>query len=228
MVEKVFILLPRVRRKYGILHYYRFKDDGIIVFDGKSSSDLRFEFFAAFRAFVDPFAVKVDSFSSHEFQMLDVLFWKGERFLSTSSLDSCLFTKPSSIWMPLSVESMHPVFVHRHWPLSQCKRISKRFTNQSDGEAAVCAFKNRVFPSSGVHVGEGAKSPEHSNKTITSWLVLPFHFAISHVAGAVNAVKVPTSIAAFGKVQVSWSLGNKRLMHLLRPRLQKGDRGKEG
>ena len=227
LVEKRFTLLPRVRRKYGILNYYRFNDDGIVIFDGKVSSDARFEFFFAFRDLSKPSSINVHSFSSNEFQMLDVLFWKGERFSSLSLLDFRLFTKPTSIWKPLSCESMHPLFVHRHWPMAQCKRIRKRFSCDKAGEDAVSAFKDRVSNLCGVQVSVGAKSPKHLLPT--SWLVLPFCFAIgSEVSTAAASVIVPPCIRVFSKVRISWALGNKRLMHLITPnrgRLNVGNGG---
>ena len=159
--------------------------------------------------------------------MLDVAFHKGTRFSFRSSLDFCLFTKPSSIWKPLSPESMHAAFVHQHWPAAQCSRIQRRFSSSSEGTKAVSEFKSKLFNISGVAVGSMTK--ELKPFCCTSWLVLPFDFALvkSGVASAVSSVVVPNIVKhTIGKIRVSWALGNKRLMHLLRQRPH--ERGMEG
>ena len=158
--------------------------------------------------------------------MLDVLFWKGDRFSSSSLLDVRLFTKPSSIWKPLSPESMHAVFVHRHWPIAQCTRIQKRFSCKNAGERAVEAFKTQLFETCGVCVSSRAKTSRLSDPI--SWLVLPFTFAVckSGVNSSVRSVWVPPALHdVCSKVRISWSLGNKRLMHLLRPSRCTGKEG---
>ena len=141
--------------------------------------------------------------------MLDVLFWKGERFSCSSFLDFRLFTKPSSIWKPLSPT-----------------RIQKRFSCKNAGERAVEAFKTQLFETCGVCVSSRAKTSRLSDPI--SWLVLPFTFAVckSGVHSSVRSVWVPPALHdVCSKVRISWSLGNKRLMHLLRPSRCTGKEG---
>ena len=151
--------------------------------------------------------------------MLDLDYCKGERFLMCSCLDFSLFVKPTSIWRPLSPESMHPVTVHEHWPINQCARIRKRFSDAFLAEKAVQKFECELLKVSGAAVG--IKAFVTRTKAQTSWLVLPFDFVLggSKISSVVSDIHVPESLrSVFSQVRVSWKLGNKRLMHLLRPR----------
>ena len=52
----------------------------------------------------------------------------------------------------------------------------------------------------------------------SSWFVLTFDFALgtSRIQQVVDSLKVPSCIGAFEGILISWSLGNKQLMHMLR------------
>jgi len=216
--EKNFLLRPSVRKRYGILHYSRFKDDGLIIVDGKVDLNLLSEMFGTFRELAYPFTIKLETVGRKGFQMLDLAFSKGERFDVCSCLDFCLFTKPTSIWKPLSPESMHPASVHMHWPIAQCNRIRKRFSCYLKAETAVQTFESKLFAANGVTVESWVKRPR--SICSTSWMVLPFDFCLgsSRVMSTVKNVVVPESIwSVLSQVKISWKLGNKRLMHLLRP-----------
>ena len=133
------------------------------------------------------------------------------------SFDFSLFIKPTSIWRPLSPESMHPVTVHEHWPISQCARISKRFSDTKQAATAVADFKHQLSLINGVTIGEVANLPKP--KQITSWIVLPFTYVLgnSRISSVVSRLNIPNSLSSvFGRIRISWKLANKRLMHMLR------------
>ena len=126
-----------------------------------------------------------------------------------------LFTKPSSIWKPLSPESLHPLSIHRNWPLAQVKRIVDRYSNKQDGLRAANAFKELYKNSFGIAIVE--KHLPKLPKQITSWLVLPYNLVLvlGGLQKMVSSLRVPGGFC-FQKVGLSWSLGGKHLLHLLR------------
>ena len=129
-----------------------------------------------------------------------------------------LFSKPSSIWQRLFFESCHPLSIHMHWPISQCNRITERFSCSKGALLAVSQFKTAYKKANGgIEVCE--KRPVSKPKQTTSWMVLPFDFSIgySRVQRTIGSIRVP-SMAPFDVVKVSWSLANKHLMHLVRTR----------
>ena len=172
------------------------------------------DFIAAFRRRSGPFALKLEHVSRHGCQMLDMFVSVGPK----GKPKFALFTKPSSIWQPLSLESCHQIAIHKHWPISQVSRISERFSDSSEATHAVSEFKQAYSRASGgVEVCE--KESFSAPKQSTSWMVLPFDFSIgnSKVQQAIDSVRVP-SMGSFERVRVSWSLACKHLMHLLRRR----------
>ena len=128
----------------------------------------------------------------------------------------CLFTKPSSIWHPLSQESYHPASIHQHCPVAQCRRILSKFTCPKAGRNAVEDFKARYFNSFLVPVSE-PKSKPNLPYVATSWLVLPYNVCL--LLGGLRKVVaslVTPDCVSFRRVRLSWSLGSKHLVHELR------------
>ena len=210
-LEKNFILKTGTRRKFGIVFYARFKDD-ILLIVKSHFDDVRF-LIDQMRAKAAPFVLKVESSSKQGCQMLDldVSRVSGPR---NDLLSFSLFTKPSNIWQPLSPESSHPFSVHKFWPLAQCKRIYSKHSDIAEGVRAVDSFKAKYFDLFGVDITSrtGPKPP----KVPISWLVLPVTFCFGgRLSKTVSSVSVPSGFD-LEKVRLSWELGNKHLMHLLR------------
>ena len=164
-----------------------------------------------------PFVLKLESISRSGCQMLD---------LDVSTVRGCggyrscvfrLFVKPTNIWRPLSPESQHPASIHKHWPAAQAKRIFSRFSNAGEGMAAVNNFKAFYKRSFGAAICDEylPKRP----KQVTAWLVLPYSLCLvlGGLPKIVRSFCVPSSFC-FDKVGLSWSLGGKHLIHLLRGR----------
>ena len=154
----------------------------------------------------------MDEFSRHGCQMLDVFVSRGG-----SSPTFKLYTKPSSIWQPLSLESCHHTSVHVHWPISQCMRIYERFSCPAAGRAAVDSFK-RAYQNANGGVNICDRQPKQGLLKSYSWMVLPFDFVVGSLSAriqlALSNFRVPSG--AFNGVRVSWSLANQHLVHLLR------------
>ena len=214
-LERDLMLKPSVRRRYSISFYARFRDD-IIVFSHASLDDLR-SLISNMRTATHPFVLKLESVSKTQCQMLDVNV--GFRFPAGGGSGHChfsLFTKPSSIWQPLGPSSMHPLSIHLHWPRAQCKRIRSRYSSELEGEVAANAFKLRYFNLFGVRIDEPMSRPNLPIQA-TSWIVLPYNFCL--VLGGLT--RIVTSFVfpdgfSFKRARLSWSLGGKHLIHLLR------------
>ena len=143
--------------------------------------------------------------------MLDLFVSRGLESVSFS-----LFTKPTSIWQPLGLESCHHPSIHVHWPIAQCNRIRERFSDKAAAESEVSKFRRRYqIETGGIDIC--AKQPKRHPNLSTSWLVLPFDFVIgtSRIQRAIDRIRVPCN-GAFERVRVSWTLANNHLMHLLR------------
>ena len=139
-LEKDFILKTSTRRDFGILYHARYKDD-ILIMAQFSFSSLQ-SLINEIRSRAFPFVIAVDSVSRSNCQMLDL----------DLSLSSCrvgggrskvlfrLYTKPSSIWQPLSPESSHHLGVHKFWPAAECNSIHSRFSDPKEGDLSVSRF----------------------------------------------------------------------------------------
>ena len=175
-----------------------------------------------------PFVLKLESVSKHGCQMLDVnvdfcfpvLGDVGHRVFS-------LFTKPSSIWQPLSPESLHPSSIHLHWPRAQCKRIGSKFSCAVEGNRALEAFKARYYNSFQVHIAEHTSKPDLPCAA-TSWIVVPYNVCLllGGLARGVSSFVFPDGFS-FRRARLSWSLGSKHLIHLLRRRHEDNARSLE-
>ena len=214
LLEKDFILKTSVRRSFEIYFYVRFRDDILLITGASLESNKRLV--DAMRLHASPFVLKVESVSKTGCQMLDL-----DVCVSPNphlDFDSCvfrLFTKPTNIWQPLSPESHHPRSVHMHWPAAQAKRIFAKFTDRVEGLSAVNNFKFLYTRSFGAMYVE-----EHLPKLpkqATSWIVLPYSFCLAFggFARCVRSLVVPDGFC-FDKMGLSWSRGEKHLIHLLR------------
>ena len=213
LAEKPFILQPSTRRRYRILFYARFKDDGFMIVDPDDGVCALRDMLEDFKTHAAPFRIKLESISKTSCQMLDLSFTKGDG----GRLDYSLYKKQTSIWQPLSSESMHSYSIHKHWPLAQCKRIRGRFSRKADGESAVQSFKREMFSVCGKNIEE-IVCPNRLKQT-ASWMVLPYCFELGslQIQRFLSSVKVPKELTdLFGSVKVSWRLGSKHLIHLLR------------
>ena len=214
-LERDYILKPSVRSEFQILFYARFRDD-ILIFVNSDLDRIRV-LLDEIRSHAKPFNVTLDAISKRGFQMLDLdvrLTPCFDHFLCSFRL----FVKPTSIWKPLSPESLHPSSIHKHWPRAQCERIRKRFSCKAEGETAVAKLKALYFDSFGITVAD--KQKPHLPKSpisSSSWMVMPYHLCLvmSHFGQVVSSLVVPQCLS-FDRVRLSWKLNSPHLIHRLR------------
>ena len=218
-LEKNFILKPSNRREFGILFYCRFRDD-ILLIVNSSISSIR-DLISNMNIHAAPFQLKLESMSSHKCQMLDLEITLCVRPSESFSLCSFgLYTKPTSIWQPLAIDSVHPKSIHKHWPIAQCQRIYSKFSCPIKGKRAVDKFKAQYAESFGINIAEKPGNGSRPIVSPTRWLVLKYHSSLVRVGftSVVCSLVVP-SWFPFKQIRTSWQLPNKHLIHLLR---QKG------
>ena len=211
-LEKDFILESSFRKRYSILFYARFRDDILIATN--ADLDTNRELLSKIRAEASPFIITLDSVSREGFQMLDV---QGS-LLSSGVLTFSLFQKDSSIWKPLSPDSLHPLSIHVHWPQAQCKRIAKRYSCPKKGTIAVERFKEKYKRLFGVPMLDLRKRHKtFSPVSHKTWLVLPYHKSLvsGRLSKVVSSLSVPDGLSC-DKVGLSWALNSKHLVHRLR------------
>ena len=222
MAERRFALLASTRREFSLEAYWRFKDDGFLVFGDIPRSKID-EFFSRLQVFSREFIIEVERVSRVSVPMLDLEISKASG-LHNSRLSYSLFTKPTSVWKPLSVLSSHPASVHCSWPLSQVRRINQRFSSTKDAEIAVTSFKRDWSRASSIRFdaisdpgqGRSARPPEN---LLSAWLVFPFRQAWAnaklHKALLNACIDMPPLLRRF-QPRLCWRLGGPPLTQVIR------------
>jgi hypothetical protein len=223
MVESKFVLKAETKSKFDLIYYGRFKDDGLVILGG--SPDSRREFFTEMKRFSRFFKIIVESVSDVSAVMLDVELFKGPQWSATGQLDSILYTKPTSQWIPLSVRSGHPESVHRSWPKGQLARFSRLCTRRADAELLKQRFIQELIAAGGRPPDLNRSPPTRSSRTPSSYLVIPYRkeWATACIMAAIRRVRdrhladlQQEGTGDYAEVGLSWSLGGLHLVHFLR------------
>lgn len=214
LVEKSFVLKPHVQRKFGVKHYSRFKDDIFLVMKGDMTLCRRF--FRLMQARSKYFVLKCESVSQSEVVMLDVLLKKSAGLLQASP-----YSKPSSNWLPLSHESMHPPHVHTSWPRAFEARLRSLSSTKETAKSAVHGFRIALAKTCNNHtylsgLPSTFKHRAPRNPDI-SYLVLPYFYGcnareLREVIGSVTSKLPPGTLP---EIRIAWCLsGNHAIRHL--------------
>lgn len=127
MSEVTFALNLNICNKLGIRMYNRSRDD-VLVISGPNDN-LTQRFFDVLGIKSKFFKITVEGPELDSIDYLDLRIFKDSRFRHVSHFDYELYKKPTTIYMPFSVSSVHPPFVHCSWPLNNVQRIKKRCCN---------------------------------------------------------------------------------------------------
>ena len=173
--------------------------------------------------------------------MLDVRIFKGPKWLSTGILDTSIYTKPTSLAVPLSCYSSHPEYVHYTWPLGRLRKFAELSASGEDFEGARNKLLSLLRKSSPGHPADrvifestfmrakrqlSSKPVEETDKSEESWTVLPFNQAHSQ-CGLSSSLHNLWSIWRDRLVQcgvsvyrmqprISWRLGGRNHINHLR------------
>eukprot|EP00929_Paragymnodinium_shiwhaense_P102010 TRINITY_DN65211_c0_g1_i1.p1 TRINITY_DN65211_c0_g1~~TRINITY_DN65211_c0_g1_i1.p1 ORF type:complete len:294 (+),score=12.59 TRINITY_DN65211_c0_g1_i1:102-884(+) len=228
--ERRWATVQSVQEAHGVVFYFRFKDDIIICMNAESC--VRTQFCREINRHAEFFDVRCESVSSTEAVFLDVLVVFGPRWEATGILDVIPYSKPSSMWRPLSASSWHTMAVHYSWPIQHMARFCSRASNTlklrqhlhgfiNEFEAAEpdhCALQSmKRFASSAFPT---RRTTRHTRRPSSSWMVIPFHpaWAFGPVRQAVNEVQRRWSCLLRTRpslsINIAWALADKH--HVLK------------
>ena len=219
MVEKSWLLLSATWTNFNIVAYFRFRDDGLYILDCDRTK--RLEFASLLKRHAGCFKVQFEVASFDSINMLDVEFFRGERWQCTGVLDHKLFRKESSQWTPLLPASFHNPAIHIAWPRAQLQRIRRRHSNEASAARDQMDFCNRYLQHTGSSVDLFPRTPRIKLPVLLPRLVLPFRVEWQ----AVRFLGLARSCwQELGNewdsnsqlLQVSWRLSNRHLLDLIR------------
>jgi len=227
LCEKDFACSREVQKYYGVIHYSRFKDDGLIIFDGAIPA-IEEDFIKGITDRAAYFSVEFDPPEMKSVVMLDVEIFKGPRWESIRYLDHRAFVKPSSQWVPLRPDSNHHDGIHASWPKSRVKVLMGLCNSKADAKDARQWFLQKM-ESAGVAVNlTPTKSLQRKSSSVIGppvRLVLPYrpewHLASvpsllkrihNRWSSRLNSVNSQVNFAT----TVAWRLGGMHLVHRLR------------
>ena len=219
-IEKETVGDPRFLERFKIDLYVRFKDDGLFVLPPGSVLEIKKAFTSRAKYFTiewgDP---------GEKVPMLDVLLYKGWRWRHTGLLDYRLYTKPTSIWLPLSPSSMHRETVHFGWPRAAVCRIRKRCHSRVIGDEEVAKFTEQLnsvtFPEYAETIlsKSGVVRPveDRSRIRFVSRIILPFSWdwQFADLNSVLRSLRDRMACLGFD-IQIAWSNGGRHLHQALR------------
>ena len=190
----------------------------------------RHAFINKWRELASFFRITLDMTSTHEVNMLDVKIFKGPKWQRTGCLDTSLYTKPTSLNVPLSSSSHHPHNIHKNWPIGRVRKFSDLCATEEDFASAKQKFVSLQRKSSPLHpaIEPVLDYPWRSDRIHSifrtpceecSWLFLPFHRLLARV-GLTSTLKklwdkwrpILERACLIGRPlmpRISWSLSGK-------------------
>ena len=189
------------------------------------------------------FKLKIESFSASEAAMLDARF-SLRRTGDVCSFAMSPFTKPTSIWRPLSCHSMHHPSVHTTWPCEYMARLARRCTSGSQMKHYSQLFYDKFVSSCSQHtaiprmraqlrsITSVSRSDYSHGGTMraasfpSSWIVIPFRpsWWNARLPKLIGDLNVLSDVGM--PVRVAWSLGSSPLSALLQNTSNGGAEGR--
>ena len=204
----------------GLTFYGRFMDDLLLVLDGERSA--RQEFLRQFRLKSKVFEIKFEAIAK-ECSFLDVSLHRGEGWKRTGYLDREVFTKPSSLWIPLGVHSWHPASIHTSWPASQIDRFQRICSSKRASKETTDRFTQMIWHCNGIDISRPSFT-SGSRSAVKSRLILPYRMAWARagfqslcrsLAEKWQRVFAGTMLQGFQEVGMCWRLASAHLVHSL-------------
>jgi hypothetical protein len=112
----------------GIQGFLRFRDDVFAAIENPAAARI---FIDKFRSLSAEFCeIKLEHTSLVSVKFLDMEIYKGPN----GSLLHRPYIKPTARHIPLSSDSVHPLSVHRSWPVAEVRRMRRRASDMSVGQ----------------------------------------------------------------------------------------------
>ena len=182
LVECGYILDPGIREALGIVAYFRFKDDILLVMN--CDEDGVQECVESIRQRAEYFIVTIDEISTTSVDMLDITLSKDRSWISSGLLHISHYVKPTATGKFLSSDSVHPRSTHLGWPLARiphfklcnttkhdyyesCVKFYNKLARDSPGHSALQGFKYRFL-------GIQPQSQDFALKPHCTYIAIPF------------------------------------------------------
>ena len=175
--EDSYCLRSGICHEHGVFYYGRYADDILVIFVD-TVCETRMRFLQGFKRHSRSYPLKVESVSSDEVQMLDMLISLGPdgKFVTKP------FVKPTSQRNFLSDRSYHHPNIHMCWPIGYLSRLRRISTHESDARRAQLQFLSELLAQCPSHVARFAMQSSIFNPRASakadfgrcSWLVLPY------------------------------------------------------
>lgn len=240
-LEEATVYNTAWRQRHGTLWYGRYRDDTLWLIRPSAAIVKPVEL----RRNWNTITFKVDKWSASQvsLQFLDVEFFLPRDF---GHISFAPFFKPSSLGVPLSVDSHHPQHTHRAWVLSELRRFARRSSSHE-----FFVYAKRVFISRLSRFHHPAKElrmlqqqdpytahlimqclgqpPRHRQQGRKLALVLPYHSALkrANISSSLStAFSQLTSMTQsfwqmpYDSAMVAWRLGGPHLQNRVRSEQQ--------
>ena len=138
LAEVGWLANSEVRKKFGILGFWRFRDDSLVIFD---NIELFKECIWEYKRRAKYFEIVVEEINSEVIGFLDLTIKKGKNKYEVYPK----FKEESLKAHPLCISSAHTPGVHRSWAAAQIKRFSQLASNESIAKEAKSRFIQRFI-----------------------------------------------------------------------------------
>ena len=203
MAERWMMDNPGTFDSAGILGYWRFKDDILVVVKQDHLSPFK-AWYEHMKEKSGSFKLEVETVNQDQATFLDLDLHVQTRKGVNGEPTFCIAFEPhfkkTSLGVPLSHTSSHPWHVHASWPFAELRRLRRLSSNFSAYDNARQVFVSRLIDNFSPSVltnqlllycppvqtvlcwegctwiREGLGEGEKPHSPQTKWLVLPFHF----------------------------------------------------
>ena len=184
LAERPFLLVPSIREQFGIVEYFRYKDDLLIFTSG--DSDLQAHLLESLGEAAQHFKLKRDKACKYSVDMLDCTLSKGGsltggQWASTGLLDISIFVKNTSQMVPLCSSSMHHPSLHMAWPSARLKHFYALCSGRKPYRYACNRFVDTMRYMLPLHpwlLFHGQRRTRPGRSLGGSWLVIPYHVSM--------------------------------------------------
>ena len=126
--NKVEVWLLSVMPQFDVTHYWRFRDDAIMLANCHLKAGRMLH---PLQVHAEYFTVTLEATDREQMQYLGLMCRKqGNRIVTEP------YIKPTNLGIPLSTQSCHPVHVHSSWPKAVIQRLSSLSSTAAAAEAA--------------------------------------------------------------------------------------------
>jgi hypothetical protein len=223
------LVIPDYLSSYGILRYFRFKDD-ILIIAGPDREKCT-EFFQALIQKSKPFEIACEQISSTSVEFLELTL-----SIECGKIICCNRTKQTALPVPfLAMDSDHHPRVLKSWPICFAKRKCSLCTKKSDSVSVlaevVSKFRVQGFPSNIINKLQSIGDPspklvlQAEAKPRKLWMVLPYKPAFcsygfdakfKEFCSQTWFTKALDWGGSMAEISVSWSNGSKSLAEIVK------------